>query len=138
MPWLHSKTLSFSILVSLPLPGRLENISEGTMKVKSSVKKRCESCQTVKRRGIIYVICSSNPKHKQRQGYCSIAHEGTIPTPLFSESVSNQDVVKLPSLRVSASLVPLLHKRPEPTTIFGWRAGFASVLFKQGTCCRFF
>lgn len=53
------------------------------MKVKSSVKKRCESCQTVKRRGIIYVICSSNPKHKQRQGYCSIAHEGTIPTPLY-------------------------------------------------------
>ena len=26
MPWLHSKTLSFSILVSLPLPGRLEII----------------------------------------------------------------------------------------------------------------
>ncbi|CAG7891984.1 unnamed protein product [Brassica rapa] len=135
MPWLHSETLSFSILVSLPLPSRLKIISEGTMKVKSSVKKRCESCQTVKRRGIIYVICSSNPKHKQRQGYCSIAHEGTIPTPLyvFSESVSNQEVVKLPSLRVSASMAPLLHKRPEPTTIFGWRAGFASILFKQGT-----
>ncbi|KAL0875928.1 hypothetical protein Bca101_025633 [Brassica carinata] len=110
------------------------------MKVKSSVKKRCESCKTVKRRGIIYVICSSNPKHKQKQGYCSIAHEGTIPTPLFDDSVSNQEVVKLPSLRVvSASLASLLHKRPEPTTIFGWRAGFASILFKQGrTYCRLF
>ncbi|CAH8390067.1 unnamed protein product [Eruca vesicaria subsp. sativa] len=92
------------------------------MKVKSSVKKRCESCKTVKRRGIIYVICSSNPKHKQKQGYCSIAHEGTIPTPLFSDSVSNHEVVKLPSFGVSAGLAPLLHKRPEPT-IFGWKAG---------------
>ncbi|XP_018468610.1 uncharacterized protein LOC108840272 isoform X2 [Raphanus sativus] len=104
------------------------------MKVRSSVKKRCESCQIVKRRGIIYVICSSNPKHKQRQGYCSMSHEGTIPTtPLFDDSVSNQEVVKLPSLRVSTSLAPLLHKRPEPMTIFGWRPGFASILFKQGT-----
>ncbi|KAF8097831.1 hypothetical protein N665_0280s0033 [Sinapis alba] len=111
------------------------------MKVRSSVKKRCESCKTVKRRGIIYVICSSNPKHKQRQGYCSISHEGTIiPTPLFSdESVSNQKVVKLPCLRVSASVVPLLHKRPETTTSFEWRGGFASILFKQaGTYCRLF
>ncbi|KAH0896040.1 hypothetical protein HID58_045608 [Brassica napus] len=111
-----SSTVSVFSLPPLQLNG------EGTMKVKSSVKKRCESCQTVKRRGIIYIICSSNPKHKQRQGYCSISHEGTIPTPLFDEAFSNQEVVKLPSLRVSASLAPLLHKRPEPTTIFGWGA----------------
>ncbi|HOX09301.1 MAG TPA: 50S ribosomal protein L36 [Candidatus Omnitrophota bacterium] len=37
------------------------------MKVRSSIKKICEKCKIVKRRGIIYVICS-NPKHKQRQG----------------------------------------------------------------------
>ncbi|MFA5338731.1 MAG: 50S ribosomal protein L36 [Candidatus Omnitrophota bacterium] len=37
------------------------------MKVRSSVKKICEKCKIVKRRGIIYVICA-NPKHKQRQG----------------------------------------------------------------------
>lgn len=38
------------------------------MKVRSSVKKMCRNCKIVKRKGIIRVICSSNPKHKQRQG----------------------------------------------------------------------
>jgi large subunit ribosomal protein L36 len=37
------------------------------MKVKPSVKRRCEKCKIVKRRGVVRVICS-NPKHKQRQG----------------------------------------------------------------------
>ena len=37
------------------------------MKVRSSVKKRCEKCKVIKRRGVVRVICS-NPKHKQRQG----------------------------------------------------------------------
>jgi len=38
------------------------------MKVRSSVKRICEHCKIVRRRGRIYVICKSNPKHKQRQG----------------------------------------------------------------------
>lgn len=37
------------------------------MKVQPSVKKRCEKCKMVRRRGVLYVICT-NPKHKQRQG----------------------------------------------------------------------
>ncbi|MBI3327931.1 MAG: 50S ribosomal protein L36 [Nitrospinae bacterium] len=37
------------------------------MKVKASVKRRCEKCKVVRRRGIVRVICS-NPRHKQRQG----------------------------------------------------------------------
>lgn len=37
------------------------------MKVKASVKKICEKCKIVKRKGIVYVICS-NPRHKQKQG----------------------------------------------------------------------
>jgi large subunit ribosomal protein L36 len=37
------------------------------MKVRSSVKIRCEKCKIVRRQGVIRVICS-NPKHKQRQG----------------------------------------------------------------------
>lgn len=39
-----------------------------TMKVRSSVKKMCDGCATVRRRGKLYVTCSKNPKHKQRQG----------------------------------------------------------------------
>jgi len=37
------------------------------MKVRASVKKMCDSCQIVRRKRIVRVICS-NPKHKQRQG----------------------------------------------------------------------
>ena len=38
-----------------------------TMKVKPSVKKICEKCKIIKRKGKVMVICD-NPKHKQRQG----------------------------------------------------------------------
>jgi large subunit ribosomal protein L36 len=37
------------------------------MKVRTSVKKLCEKCKIVKRRGVLRVICE-NPRHKQRQG----------------------------------------------------------------------
>jgi large subunit ribosomal protein L36 len=38
------------------------------MKVRASVKKMCKDCKIIKRNGVIRVICTSNPKHKQRQG----------------------------------------------------------------------
>ncbi|MCL5006647.1 MAG: 50S ribosomal protein L36 [Patescibacteria group bacterium] len=38
------------------------------MKVRSSVKTMCKDCRIVRRKGRVYVICSKNPKHKQRQG----------------------------------------------------------------------
>ncbi|KAJ1026837.1 hypothetical protein NDA16_002134 [Ustilago loliicola] len=38
------------------------------MKVRSSVKKFCDGCSVVRRKGRLYVICSKDPKHKQRQG----------------------------------------------------------------------
>ncbi|NJK36839.1 MAG: 50S ribosomal protein L36 [Oscillatoriales cyanobacterium RM2_1_1] len=38
------------------------------MKVRASVRKICEKCRVIRRRGRVMVICSVNPKHKQRQG----------------------------------------------------------------------
>ena len=37
------------------------------MKVRTSVKKICDKCRIIKRKGVVRVICS-NPKHKQKQG----------------------------------------------------------------------
>lgn len=37
------------------------------MKVRASVKKMCDNCKIIKRKGVTRVICS-NKKHKQRQG----------------------------------------------------------------------
>ncbi|MDD3793398.1 50S ribosomal protein L36 [Candidatus Gracilibacteria bacterium] len=38
------------------------------MKVRPSVKPICDKCKIVRRNGIVRVICSVEPKHKQRQG----------------------------------------------------------------------
>src|SRR5437764_6283277 len=40
---------------------------EGHMKVSASVKRRCDKCRIIRRRGVIMVICT-DPRHKQKQG----------------------------------------------------------------------
>jgi len=37
------------------------------MKIRSSVKKICNKCKIIRRKGIVMIICE-NPKHKQKQG----------------------------------------------------------------------
>ena len=37
------------------------------MKVRASVKRICNKCKVIKRKGVVRVICK-DPKHKQRQG----------------------------------------------------------------------
>ncbi|MDE0308933.1 MAG: 50S ribosomal protein L36 [Acidiferrobacterales bacterium] len=38
------------------------------MKVRASVKKICRNCRIYKRNRVLRVDCSSDPRHKQRQG----------------------------------------------------------------------
>ncbi|KNA08596.1 hypothetical protein SOVF_161230 [Spinacia oleracea] len=99
------------------------------MKVRSSVRKMCEFCKVVKRRGRVYVVCSAKPKHKQRQGFTTFAHEG----PLINTSgdISSKPLISsTPSLRIGlASTVP---KVQHPAVMFGWRDAIASLLFKKG------
>ena len=38
------------------------------MKVRSSIRRMCKDCKVVKRKGVLYIICKKDPKHKQRQG----------------------------------------------------------------------
>nr|YP_004123451.1 ribosomal protein L36 [Rhizanthella gardneri]ACU46597.1 ribosomal protein L36 [Rhizanthella gardneri] len=37
------------------------------MKIRASIRKICDKCCLIRRRGQILVICS-NPRHKQKQG----------------------------------------------------------------------
>ncbi|HIG04489.1 MAG: 50S ribosomal protein L36 [Planctomycetes bacterium] len=37
------------------------------MKVRASVKRICENCKLIRRKGVLRIICL-NPRHKQRQG----------------------------------------------------------------------
>ena len=36
------------------------------MKVRPSVKKICDKCKVVRRKGVVRIICE-NPRHKQRR-----------------------------------------------------------------------
>jgi len=38
------------------------------MKVRASVKTRCDQCKIIRRNRVVMVICSKDPKHKQKQG----------------------------------------------------------------------
>ena len=45
--------------------------------MRTSVKRMCPACRVVKRKGVVRVTCSENPKHKQRQkGYHTMADGG--------------------------------------------------------------
>lgn len=77
------------------------------MKVRASVKKLCEFCKTVKRRGRVYVICSANPKHKQRQGYSTLAYEASASS-VPSASISKQ----LPFLQLIPKPAPSVSENP--------------------------
>ena len=35
---------------------------------RKELEKMCENCKIVRRERVLRVICSKNPKHKQRQG----------------------------------------------------------------------
>ncbi|KAH8779447.1 ribosomal protein L36-domain-containing protein [Hyaloscypha finlandica] len=69
---LTSQTLRRPQLIPSSTNGVQEQVRG--MKVRSSVKKLCEGCKSVRRKGgksgkgHVYIICSLNPKHKQRQG----------------------------------------------------------------------
>ena len=43
-------------------------LEECLVKVRASVKPRCEHCKVIRRERVVMVICSKDPKHKQRQG----------------------------------------------------------------------
>ncbi|KAF7838741.1 50S ribosomal protein L36 [Senna tora] len=101
------------------------------MKVRSSVKKMCEFCRTVKRRGRVYVLCTANPKHKQRQGMSTLAQEGTSQTVQFrSLDTSAKQEIRPTGTTFSgaASLIPQRHRL---SMLYGWRVGLASILSKK-------
>jgi len=45
-----------------------DSLEASPMKVRASVKKICDKCKVIKRKGTVRIICPANPRHKQRQG----------------------------------------------------------------------
>lgn len=71
---MHSLTSAFSWLRTRTAQGQTASQTSSLvqqtrgMKVRSSVKKLCDGCKSVRRKKgrYVYIICSKNPKHKQR------------------------------------------------------------------------
>jgi len=59
--WLGSQSLPRSV------PGPPAAATGSSMKVRASVRRMCEKCKIVRRRGVVFVVCA-DPRHKQRQG----------------------------------------------------------------------
>jgi large subunit ribosomal protein L36 len=38
------------------------------MKVRASVKKLCNDCKIIRRKGVIRIACAKNRRHNQKQG----------------------------------------------------------------------
>ena len=66
-PSLYQPSTSITALVSQFSGLRIQQQTRG-MKVRSSVKKMCDGCKSVRRKKgkYVYIICDKNPKHKQR------------------------------------------------------------------------
>lgn len=65
--------------------GAVGKQQERGMKVRSAIKKYCSSCRMVRREGIVFVICSKDPKHKQvRSLFPSVTGETGMLIFLFS------------------------------------------------------
>ncbi|CAA0837050.1 Ribosomal protein L36 [Striga hermonthica] len=112
---------------SLPLAIRFKR-----MKVRSSVKKMCEFCRVVKRRGRVYVLCSASPKHKQRQGISTFAYQGLIPPVAVTES--SKEMTSFAADGAKNGLPSLIyHKNDTFTATPWWKVGLVSRLFNQNS-----
>ncbi|GAA0157709.1 hypothetical protein Leryth_026830 [Lithospermum erythrorhizon] len=101
------------------------------MKVRSSVKKLCEFCRTVKRRGRVYVLCTANPKHKQRQGLSTLAYEGPLPS--SSLTTSGKQGTSLDQ-SIGSGLPSLITTKQSAFTVTPWwKVGMISRLLNRVT-----
>jgi large subunit ribosomal protein L36 len=69
MTYLSGASLRKSGKTSIRIAWKLESSVRlnKKMKVRASVRKLCENCKIIRRKGVIRVICT-NARHKQRQG----------------------------------------------------------------------
>jgi large subunit ribosomal protein L36 len=94
------------------------------MKVRSSLRKICAQCVHVKRGRKQFIICSSNPRHKQRQGFATLAGGaaaaagapglgGLLPATMPAFSIVSSVSTGLPALTagLGASFFVPLHLR---------------------------
>ena len=66
-----------SFLTSSPPPSH----GPERMKVRTAVRRLCAGCFVVRRRGKIFIVCKLDARHKQRQGFHTLALEAARAAP---------------------------------------------------------
>uniref|UniRef100_A0A0E0KKL6 Ribosomal protein n=1 Tax=Oryza punctata TaxID=4537 RepID=A0A0E0KKL6_ORYPU len=91
------------------------------MKVRASVKRLCAYCKVVKRRGIVFIQCKANAKHKQRQGFSTLAAATCHhpPPPLLTNTS--------PAVAAAVAEASKVAKQ-ESSMKFNWPLGLAALL----------
>jgi ribosomal protein L36 len=76
------------------------------MKVRSSLRKICSGCKVVRRGRKIFVVCDTNKKHKQRQGFCTeAAHSGAAAAVASEGAMASAAEARPLSLRDQSALM---------------------------------
>jgi len=110
-----------------------------TMKIRSALRLICDKCEFVRRNRVLFVICSRNPKHKQRQGlstFSPAAAASACPSCYTAPPMSHvSEVFSLPTPRVTSwtqTFVPMMMaresrsgmvKRPDIPIAQWWNGG---------------
>jgi large subunit ribosomal protein L36 len=110
--------------------------SAQAMKVRSAVKKMCEHCRVVRRKRILFVRCSSNPKHKQRQGYHTlVSDESALETNVHTKRLHLPTVCSCESLESDLASLGISNQVLSPKVDFSGvlrMTGVQNLLFRSG------
>ena len=86
----HKELSGAALLLPLAAP------ATRAMKIKSAVKRLCEHCYMVRRGKTLYVRCTKNPRHKQRQGFATDARAGPPPPRAWISPLTRGDPAVAP------------------------------------------
>ncbi|KAG8098730.1 hypothetical protein GUJ93_ZPchr0013g37576 [Zizania palustris] len=95
------------------------------MKVRASVKRLCAYCKVVRRRGIVFIQCKANGKHKQRQGFSTLADAAAAATchHLPPPPPTNTSAAVAASIAEASKVA-----KQERSMKFNWPVGLAALL----------
>ena len=91
------------------------------MKVRSAIKLLCKHCKMVRRGARLYVFCSKTAKHKQRQGYHTLAGQwdNASEDNSSSNSTSSSNSSSSSITPIDAARAPTDPKRLKLSPLFG-------------------
>ncbi|KAL4445568.1 hypothetical protein ABPG74_006119 [Tetrahymena malaccensis] len=74
------------------------------MKIKSALKKYCQHCYIVKRGKKVMIKCKIDPRHKQRQGFCTAQEMQVEQQQIIQNECLNQNMVNMDQIYIMSKI----------------------------------